>query len=47
MAYTIEMQHIWKSYLKGSGAYRYQTLRDTLAAGAARFVGKKRREEPR
>ena len=47
MAYPIEMQHIWKSYLKGSGAYRYQTLRDTLAAGAAHLVGKKLREEPR
>jgi len=47
MAHSIEMQNIWKSYLKGGGAYRYQTLRDTLAAGAAHLIGRKRREEPR
>ena len=47
MAHTIEMQHIWKSYLIGSGVYRYKTLRDTMAAGASRLIGRKRREEPR
>lgn len=47
MPYSIEVNGIWKSYLTGSGPYRYQTLRDTLAAGASRLVGRKPREEPR
>ena len=44
---AIEVQQVWKSYLTGSGAYRYQTLRDTLAAGAARLIGRKSAAEPR
>ena len=47
MPYSIEVQDVSKSYLRGSGAYRYQTLRDTLAAGAARLIGRKRPVEPR
>ena len=47
MPYPIEVQEVWKSYLRGSGAYRYQTLRDTLAAGASRLIGRKRVAEPR
>ena len=47
MTRALEVQQVWKSYLTGSGAHRYQTLRDTLAAGAARLIGRTSAAEPR
>ena len=47
MSYVIEAEQLWKSYLLGSGAYRYQTFRDLVANGVSRLLGREPPREPR
>jgi lipopolysaccharide transport system ATP-binding protein len=47
MDHPVELQELWKSYRKGSGAYRYQTLREVIYARAARIVGREPTQQPK
>jgi lipopolysaccharide transport system ATP-binding protein len=47
MLYPVQLEDLWKSYRKGSGAYRYQTLREVISSRTAKVFGRQPAAQPK